>query len=179
MKSLAAGLVMALAILASATVPALATPMVVGSPDNVHVGQSVMLDIMALPSGTPVGAFNLVFSFSNIADMSFDSLVCGAGLLCSQSSTGFSVSGEFASTALTTSLSIAQVGVTGLMLGGKLNLLTGSNFTNFDTFQDIAVGPAVVAEVVVPEPSSMLLLGTGLASFFARRRVSARRHNKS
>ena len=154
--------------------PASAIPLVSGSPNQVSEGSSPTITISVDPNGTPVGAFNLIFSFSSVSDMSFDSFTCLSGLLCSTSSTGFSVNGEFASAALTTPLDIADVLVTGINVGGQLLLNSGSNFTNFDTFQDIPVGPQVVAEVIaVPEPGTFLLLGSGVLGVLGRR---IRRH---
>lgn len=157
---------------------ALSTPSVTATPFRIPFGATVVLDLSLNPDTIPVGAYSLKFSVSSVSALSIDDLLLASLSICGQSKGGpdasgrFSVGGECVDDPIDSDTVLAHVTVTGLALGGELRLDL-SNVTDFDTFGDIALAPAVLA-TVVPEPATAALLGLGILGLAAGRRQRRR-----
>ena len=150
---------------------ALSTPTVTAAPVRIPLGETVVLDLSLNPDTIPVGAYSLKFSVSSVIALPIENLLLASVPICDQSKNGpdasgqFSVGGECVDDPLDSDTVVAHVTVTGGAEGGEL-WLDLSNVTDFDTFGDIALSPALLA-YVTPEPATAAMLGLGILGLAA------------
>lgn len=151
--------------------PALSTPFVTpAQPVNIGVGEVKQIGLTLEPSGFPLGAFNLIFGVAGnigleIVEFAGDPSFFGSADLAGGR---FSIAGDFLQAPRSTPVVLGSVTVRGLAAGGQLLLTDHSNVTDFETFQNTAIGGAIVT--VIPEPGTMALVTTGLIAIGLRRR---------